>query len=78
MPHLYFLRRRNSAFLCAGASLTRPARRRRRRQIFTGSPEGKAFCAGMDLNGMPGGGVMLELGHIVALHYRSPTLYHIR
>lgn len=26
--------------------------------IVTGNPEGKAFCAGMDLNGMPGGGIM--------------------
>eukprot|EP00930_Biecheleria_cincta_P051422 TRINITY_DN36608_c0_g1_i1.p1 TRINITY_DN36608_c0_g1~~TRINITY_DN36608_c0_g1_i1.p1 ORF type:complete len:179 (+),score=19.83 TRINITY_DN36608_c0_g1_i1:117-653(+) len=26
--------------------------------IFTGNPDGKAFCAGRDLNGMPGGGVM--------------------
>lgn len=26
--------------------------------VFTGHPDGQAFCAGMDLNGMPGGGVM--------------------
>mmetsp|Transcript_101547 Transcript_101547/g.287734 ORF Transcript_101547/g.287734 Transcript_101547/m.287734 type:complete len:320 (-) Transcript_101547:40-999(-) len=26
--------------------------------VFTGNPEGNSFCAGMDLNGMPGGGVM--------------------
>ena len=26
--------------------------------VITGHPDGRAFCAGMDLSGMPGGGVM--------------------